>query len=286
MADNGIGIKIGLDLQTNQGIKDFNAWSNKVQAQANKNPIKINVNLDGQKWEKTIQTFVAKNGDLVESTRYVNTATKEEYEQITKVESGFSRLQKVVSQQATAQSKLNTTTQQSVNVFNDFAKTFMKMAKFNTVNLIYDGLINKMSEAIQITNDFDKAMVEFKKVTDTTGLSLDAYTEKLGQLGEATASTTTEMLSASTEFSKSGYGAEDSAKLAQVANLYMNIADAEISAGEAASFIVSQMKAFGVEASDATSIIDKVNEVKLFVTSLNRVNCGEKPIMFVSYNVI
>ena len=190
MADNGIGIKIGLDLQTNQGIKDFNAWSNKVQAQANKNPIKINVNLDGQKWEKTIQTFVAKNGDLVESTRYVNTATKEEYEQITKVESGFSRLQKVVSQQATAQSKLNTTTQQSVNVFNDFAKTFMKMAKFNTVNLIYDGLINKMSEAIQITNDFDKAMVEFKKVTDTSNLSLSEYTETLGQYGESVARTT------------------------------------------------------------------------------------------------
>ena len=190
MADNGVGIKIGLDLQTTQGIKDFNTWSNKVQAQANKNPIKINVNLDGQKWEKTIQTFVAKNGDLVESTRYVNTATKEEYEQITKVESGFSRLQKVVSQQATAQNKLNTTTQQSVNIFNDFAKTFMKMAKFNTVNLIYDGLINKMSEAIQITNDFDKAMVEFKKVTDTSNLSLSEYTETLGQYGESVARTT------------------------------------------------------------------------------------------------
>lgn len=80
------------------------------------------------------------------------------------------------------------------------------------------------------------------------------------------------MLNASTEFSKSGFNAEDSAKLAQVANLYMNIADAEISAGEAASFIVSQMKAFGVEASDATSIIDKVNEVKLLLTSLNCVN--------------
>lgn len=286
MADNGVGIKIGLDLQTNQGIKDFNAWSNKVNAIAQKNPIKINVNLDGQKWEKTIQTFVAKNGDLVESTRYVNTATKEEYEQITKVESGFSRLQKVVSQQATAQSKLNTTTQQSVNIFNDFAKTFMKMAKFNTVNLIYDGLINKMSEAIQITNDFDKAMVEFKKVTDTSNLSLSEYTETLGQYGESVARTTTEMLESATEFSKAGFTPEDSARLAQVSSLFQNIADSEVSAGDAASFIISQMKAFNIEADDATSILDKVNEVKLFVTSLNRVNCGELPMIFVSYNVI
>ena len=69
MANNEAMLKVGLDLQTNEAIKTFNDWSNRVQAQAQKNPIKITVNLDGQKWEKTIQTFVAKNGDLVESTR-------------------------------------------------------------------------------------------------------------------------------------------------------------------------------------------------------------------------
>ena len=223
MAD--IGIKIGLDLQTNQGIQDFNAWSNRVQAQANKNPIKINVDLDGQKWEKTIETFTAKNGDLVESTRYVNLATREEYEQITRVEDGFSRLQRATAQQTTqnhalnnSQARLNSTTRHSVSIFQDFTNTFLKMAKFNTINLIYDGIIRKMSETIQITNDFDKAMTEFKKVTDTTNLSLSDYTEQLGELGEATARTTTQMLQSATEFSKAGFTPEDSARLAQVAS--------------------------------------------------------------------
>ena len=64
------------------------------------------------------------------------------------------------------------------------------MAKFNTINLIYDGLTNKMSEVIKITNDFNAAMTEFKKVTDTNKLNLSEYTEELGQLGEATARTT------------------------------------------------------------------------------------------------
>ena len=71
----------------------------------------------------------------------------------------------------------------------------------------------------------------------------------------------------STEFSKSGYDANTSAQLAQVATLFQNIADSEISAGDAASFIISQMKAYGYEANQATSILDKINEVKLFVTS-------------------
>ena len=43
--------------------------------------------------------------------------------------------------------------------------------------------------------------------------------------------------------------------------MYQNVADDAISAGESANFIISQMKAFGLEAEDATHIIDALNEV-------------------------
>ena len=43
--------------------------------------------------------------------------------------------------------------------------------------------------------------------------------------------------------------------------MFQNVADSEISAGESASFLISQMIAFGIEADNAVSIIDKVNEV-------------------------
>lgn len=69
------------------------------------------------------------------------------------------------------------------------------------------------------------------------------------------------MVEAATEFRKSGFTDEDAATLALVATTYQNIADEEISAGDAASFIISQMKAFNIEANNATHIIDAVNEV-------------------------
>lgn len=71
----------------------------------------------------------------------------------------------------------------------------------------------------------------------------------------------TQMVEASTEFKKGGYDDAQSAQLAQIASLYQNIADSELTAGESASFIISQMKAFNVDAKDAISIIDQVNEV-------------------------
>ena len=279
MADNGIGIKVGLNLQTAQGIKDFNTWSNKVQAQANKNPIKINVDLDGQKWEKTIQTFVAKNGDLVESTRYVNLATKEEYEQITKVENGFDRLQKATAEQVSknkqltnSQEKLNTTTKKSVNLFEDFTATFMKMAKFNTINLIYDAIINSMSEMVEVTEKLNAATVEFQKVSDLSGESLQAYKEHLGELGTEVGRTMSEMIEGSTTFRKSGFTDEESAQLAKINAMFQNIADEELSASDAAQILISTMKGFNLTANEVEHVADVINEVKLLLTSLNCVN--------------
>lgn len=69
------------------------------------------------------------------------------------------------------------------------------------------------------------------------------------------------MVDAASEFKKSGFNEEDSATLAGVAAMYQNVADDAISAGESANFIISQMKAFGLEAEDATHIIDALNEV-------------------------
>lgn len=69
------------------------------------------------------------------------------------------------------------------------------------------------------------------------------------------------MVEAATNFKKAGYNEEDSAMLAKVSSLYQNIADEQLTAGESADFIISQMKAFNIEASDAESIINKVNEV-------------------------
>lgn len=69
------------------------------------------------------------------------------------------------------------------------------------------------------------------------------------------------MVASATEFRKNSFNDEDSAMLAKVANMYMNVADESISAGESASFIISQMKAFNIEAQNAMQIIDAVNEV-------------------------
>lgn len=68
------------------------------------------------------------------------------------------------------------------------------------------------------------------------------------------------MVEAATEFRKNGFNDSDAATLAKTATMFQNVSDEVISAGDSASFIISQMIAFGIEAENAQSIIDKVNE--------------------------
>lgn len=69
------------------------------------------------------------------------------------------------------------------------------------------------------------------------------------------------MLDATTEFRKNGFNDQDAATLGTLAAKFQNVSDEAITAGDSASFIISQMIAFGVEADNASSIIDSVNEV-------------------------
>lgn len=69
------------------------------------------------------------------------------------------------------------------------------------------------------------------------------------------------MVDAAAEFKKSGYSDEDAKQLAIIAQMYTNVADEALSAGEGANFIIAQMKAFNLEASEASHIIDAVNNV-------------------------
>ena len=83
------------------------------------------------------------------------------------------------------------------------------------------------------------------------------------------------MVEASTEFRKAGFDDSQSAILAQTASLFQNVADEEVSAGDAANFLISQMTAFNIEASDTINIVDAINEVSnSFAVSSSQLSSG------------
>ena len=143
-----------------------------------------------------------------------------------------------------------------------------KVVQFGAVTAVIRGVTSGMGDMVRQTFELDSALTEFKKVSDLSGKGLEKYTEQAYKAGRETAKTGVEMIDAATQFKKMGYDEQTSLQLATHATMFQNIADAEISAGDAAKFINSQMKAykdefssFSTEGEKAAKVIDTVNEV-------------------------
>lgn len=132
---------------------------------------------------------------------------------------------------------------------------------FQAANEIFQTSIELIGGMVEQVFTLDDALTEFKKVSDLSGSSLDNYVDELSEMGATVARTGSEMVEASTQFRKNGFNDEDAATLGLVATKFQNVSDQAITAADSASFIISQMVAFGIEAQNAEHIIDGVNEV-------------------------
>lgn len=114
-----------------------------------------------------------------------------------------------------------------------------------------------------VTNvkELDTAMTELKKVTNETDTTYNRFLEKASDRAKKLGSTMTDVVSASADFARLGYGLSDAEQLADAAIVYKNVGDGIEDINTASESIIATMQAFGTEASDVMSIVDKFNAI-------------------------
>ena len=156
----------------------------------------------------------------------------------------------------------STGTSKATNEWEDFKKQAVSgIARTAGMYLGFNDLIRYGRQGLEYVKDIDLAMTELKKVTDETDAS---YKEFLGDAGETASvigSTISDFTEASATFARLGYSLEDSSSMAETAIIYKNVADGLDTVEESSDSIISTMMAFGIEANDTMSIIDRFNAV-------------------------
>ena len=161
--------------------------------------------------------------------------------------------------QATQGTKLNLDTSGAGGALDNLNAKFD--LTYQMANKIYQMSKEAIGAMVEQVYTIDKALTEFKKVSDLRGDDLQDYTKQLAESGRTVARTTSDMVDAATMFRKSGFTDQEAADLAQIASMYQNIADTEVTASAAAASIVSQIQAWGRGAMEPIHIIDAYNEV-------------------------
>lgn len=89
---------------------------------------------------------------------------------------------------------------------------------YQMANKLYQMSKQAITAMVEEVYEVDKALTEFKKVSDLRGNDLDEYSKNLAVSGREVARTMSEMVEAATMFRKSGFTDQEAEQLALVAS--------------------------------------------------------------------
>ncbi len=136
-----------------------------------------------------------------------------------------------------------------------------KFASWLTISQVVMALYNAIRRMVSAVIDVDTAMTELKKVTDETNATYERFLSNATSRAKALGATVADTVNATADFARLGYDIDEASSLADAAIVYKNVGDGIDDISTASESIISTMKAFGIEAEDAMTIVDKFNEV-------------------------
>ena len=138
-------------------------------------------------------------------------------------------------------------------LFHDHFNTAIAMAGLHLLQ-------NSLQEIVSSVIDVDTAMTDLQKVSNATSSEYAAFLEGAEGRAKNLGATITDVIGATSEFSRLGYNLEESSTLGDAAVKYLNVSE-YTNIEDAAQSLVSTMQAFGMGADEVGSIVDKFNEI-------------------------
>lgn len=217
-----------------------------------------------------IDTYLNKNPRISDTNRSKLVALRDELEGIVRnttfAKNGFTdlnkkRLTEIISQFANLDAEITQAGQKGNTFAGMLSAAWQKFGGWMLVTKSLTTAWRTMVRMVDSVRDLDAAMTELKKVTDETSATYARFFDEATVRAKALGATLTDTITATADFARLGYSIGEAAELADAALVYKNVGDGIEDVTEASESVISTMKAFGIEAKNAMSIVDKFNEV-------------------------
>lgn len=176
-------------------------------------------------------------------------------------ENGYKNAQTYANKLEEVQQAQNKTLDSANNLNDGLDNIFSSLMQYFGVTKIFGAIENSFQKMVQEVRDLDIELTEFSKVTDLSEQETEKFIDSAYRLGDKVARTGTEVVKATTLFKKMGYEIGESMKFAEDALMWTNVADGMVGVDDAATMLISTMKAFEEQGVSSTHVIDALNEV-------------------------
>ncbi len=172
-----------------------------------------------------------------------------------------SRLDALNTGFAKARSQIKAAGEATKTLSGHFGSLVEKFGSWLTVSQVVMAAIRTIKKMVSNVVELDTAMTELKKVTTASDSTYNRFlvtaTSRAKELGAALS----DVVSATADFARLGYGIDAASKLADAALVYKNVGDGIEDITQASESIVSTMQAFQIAPDKVMHIVDVFNSV-------------------------
>ncbi len=142
---------------------------------------------------------------------------------------------------------------------------FEKLFGTHLSTMITMAALHQMQAALrqvyQNVVDIDTAITELRKVSEYAGKSLEEYMGRAATQAQKLGVSISDYINSTADWKRLGYSDEDAENLATYSTLLRNVGDGIDDVNTSSSYLISTLKGFGLLASDAEDVVDKIDAV-------------------------
>lgn len=146
------------------------------------------------------------------------------------------------------------------SLFDEIGRGFKQVTQFVGTYRLIMSTIRGIKQMVSEVRAVDSAMIELRKVSNASDAELskafDAATDSAKKYGTAIS----DVINSQADWARLGYGVKEAQQLADVTTLFQTVGD-NMTQETASQGLISILKGYQMDVSQAESIVDKLNEV-------------------------
>ena len=138
-------------------------------------------------------------------------------------------------------------------------KAFSRLSGYLGASTLVYGTVRTIKQAVSEVVELDNALVDLKKTSDGTTQQLNDFYYSSNDIAKQLGTTTKDVIQSAADWSRLGYSIKDAETMAKVSSIFKSISPG-MDIQKANDGLISSMKAFKIEASDALdAVASKIN---------------------------
>lgn len=173
------------------------------------------------------------------------------------------------------QAQMKATGQATETFGNKMKRFFKEFTQWFSASQVIMTAIQGIKNMISTVTEIDTATTELKKVTNETGTAYEQFSERAEQSAKKLKTTITDIVDATSGWSRLGYGLEEAEVLGKWSTIYANVGDDIASVDDATANLVSTLKGFGTEGNTVVGQVERIVDMFNQVGNATSISSGK-----------